>query len=80
MNPMTVGLGALIVAYGCYTAYARVKAPHRFHKLDAMKKFWGESAGLAIHFVGYTVVPIVVGIAMIIAGINGLSIIDVIKA
>ena len=80
MNPMTVGLGALIVAYGCYTAYARVKAPHQFHKLDAMKKFWGESAGVAIHFVGYTVVPIVVGIAMIIAGMNGLSIIDVMKA
>ena len=80
MNPMTVGLGALIVAYGCYTAYARVKAPHQFHKLDAMKKFWGESAGLAIHFVGYTVVPIVVGIAMIIAGMSGLSIIEVMKA
>lgn len=80
MNPMTVWLGALIVAYGCYTAYARVKAPHQFHKLDAMKKFWGESAGLAIHFVGYTVVPIVVGIAMIIAGMSGLSIIEVMKA
>ena len=80
MNPMTVGLGALIVAYGCYTAYARVKAPHQFHKLDAMKKFWEESAGVAIHFVGYTVVPIVVGIAMIVAGMNGLSIIDVMKA
>ena len=80
MNPMTVGLGALIVAYGCYTAYARVKAPHQFHKLDAMKKFWGESAGVAIHFVGYTVVPIVVGIAMIIAGMSGLSIIEVMKA
>jgi len=80
MNPITVGLGALIVAYGCYTAYARVKAPHQFHKLDAMKKFWGESAGVAIHFVGYTVVPIMVGVAMIIAGMNGLSIIDVMKA
>ena len=44
MNPMTVGLGALIVAYGCYTAYARV------------------------------------GIAMIVAGMNGLSIIDVMKS
>ena len=77
MNPMTVGLGALSVAYGCYTAYARVKAPHQFHKLDAMRKFWGERAGLAIHFVAYTVVPIVAGIAMVISGMNGLSIIDV---
>ena len=44
------------------------------------EKFWGEGAGVAIHFVAYTVVPIVVGIAMIIAGVNGLSIVDVMKA
>jgi hypothetical protein len=30
--------------------------------------------------VAYTVVPIVVGIAMIIAGVNGLSLVDVMKA
>jgi len=79
MNPMTIGFGALFVAYGCYTAYARAKAAHQFHKLEAMKKFWGESAGIAIHFVAYTVVPIISGIAMIIAGLNGLSIVDVMK-
>ena len=80
MNPMTIGLGTLVVAYGCYTAYARVRAPDQFHKLAAMKRLWGENAGFAIHFVAYTVVPIVVGIALIAAGVNGLSIVDVMKA
>lgn len=80
MNPVTVGLGALIVAYGCYTSYARVKAPQQWHKRKAMKEVWGESAGVAIHFVAYTVLPIITGIAMIIAGACGLSIVDVMKA
>lgn len=80
MAPLTIGIGALIIAYGLYTAYARARAPHQFHKLDAMKKFWGDGPGLAIHFVAYTVVPIAVGIAIIVAGVNGLSIMDVLRA
>ncbi len=37
MNALTIGIGTLIVAYGLYTAWARVKAPGQFHKLEAMK-------------------------------------------
>lgn len=80
MNHTTIGVGALVVAYGLYTAWGRVKAPAQFHKLQAMKKFWGDGPGLAIHFVAYTVVPIGVGIAVIVAGVNGLSVMDVLRA
>ncbi len=79
MDLMTAGIGALVVAYGCYTAYARMKAPQQFRKLEAMKKFWGVRAGIAIHVVAYTIVPILAGIAMIIADLNGLSVIDLMK-
>ena len=80
MNFPTIGIGALIVAYGCYTAWARVKAPQQFHKLEAMKKFWGDAPGLAIHFVSYTLVPIGVGVAIIVAGVNGLAVMDILRA
>jgi hypothetical protein len=80
MNPLTIGIGALIVAYGCYTAWARVKAPQQFHKLEAMKKFWGDGPGLAIHFVSYTLVPMGVGVAIIVAGVNGWSVVDLLRA
>ena len=77
MDPLTIGLGVAVAGYGCYTGYVRTKDPTKFGKLEAMKKFWGEKAGLAIHVVAYTVMPIVFGIALIVAGTRGLSIIDV---
>jgi hypothetical protein len=39
----------------------------------AMKKQWGESAGQAIHVVAYTVVPILFGLVLIVAGMKGVS-------
>lgn len=78
MDPLTIGLGVVAVGYGCYTGYLRKKDPSKFGKLEAMKKFWGEKAGLAIHFVAYTIIPIVFGIMLIVAGSRGLSIIGVI--
>ncbi len=45
----------------------------RIGKLEAMKKFWGEKAGLAVHVIGYTLVPMIVGISFVIAGIKGVA-------
>jgi len=39
-----------------------------------MKKFRGEKAGMAIHVVAYTVIPILFGIVLIITGLQGGSI------
>lgn len=79
MDPLTMGLGVAAAGYGCYTGYIRKKDPTKFGKLDAMKKFWGEKAGFAMHFVAYTIMPIAFGIVLIVAGSRGLSIIDVMK-
>jgi hypothetical protein len=79
MEPLTIGIGVAAAGYGCYTGYIRKKAPSKFGKLEAMKKFWGEKVGLSIHFVAYTVMPIVFGLVLIVAGSKGLSIIDVMR-
>lgn len=79
MDPLTIGLGVAAAGYGCYTGYIRKKDPTKFGKLDAMKKFWGDKVGFAMHFVAYTIMPIAFGIVLIVAGSRGLSIIDVMK-
>lgn len=74
MNYITLVIGILAFVYGVFSIFIRMKNPSKFAKLDAMKKFWGEKAGTAIHFIGYTVVPIIVGIVFIVLGLQGKSI------
>ena len=74
MNPVTIIIGAAALLYGCYTAYLRIKDPSKFSKLEAMKKFWGERAGMVVHIIGYTVVPICAGIYFIYLGFKGIAI------
>jgi hypothetical protein len=73
MNLMTVLIGVAALGFGLYTAYMRATNPAGFGKLEAMKNQWGEGAGNAIHLVAYTAVPIIFGILMILAGIQGVS-------
>ena len=73
MNPVTVLIGLAALGFGIYTAYVRATNPAKLGKLKAMKKQWGEGAGKAVHLVAYTVVPIIFGIVMIVAGIRGTS-------
>jgi len=37
----------------------RIKVPDKFGKLEARKKTCGEKTGFAIHFVGYSVIPMI---------------------
>jgi hypothetical protein len=74
MNLTTIALGVASVVYGLYTAWARWKTPEKFKKLEPMKKFWGERGGLAIHVFGYTIVPIVLGVGLIVNGVRGASV------
>jgi hypothetical protein len=73
MSPVTILIGAAALVFGIFTAYVRATNPARFGKLEAMKKQWGESAGRAIHVVAYTVVPILFGLVLIVAGMKGVS-------
>ena len=73
MNPVTVLIGVAALGFGIYTAYVRATNPAKLGKLEAMKKQWGEGTGKAVHLVAYTVVPIIFGIVMIVAGLRGVS-------
>jgi hypothetical protein len=60
-----VALGSAALLYGCYTFWLRTNHPERFGKLAAMKARWGDRVGLALHVGGYSVLPILFGLAMI---------------
>ena len=73
MDPVTVLIGAAALGFGIYTAYIRATNPAKLGKLDAMKKQWGEGVGTAVHVAAYSVLPVIFGIAMILAGMKGMS-------
>ena len=60
-------LGAGSIVYGLYTLIARQVTPEKFGKLQSMISRYGLKMGFSIHFVGYTVVPIVAGALMLVA-------------
>ena len=62
-------LGALMMVYGIVTLIIRKVAPDRFLKLEPMKKKWGEKAAVRIHVIGYTVLPLVACVVLIIRGL-----------
>ena len=74
MNPITILFGLASVAYGLYNAWARRKHPEKFRKLEPMKKLWGERGGPIVHVVGYTIMPIVLGVVLIVAWMRGGSV------
>lgn len=74
MEPVTTLIGAAALCFGIFTIYLRIQDPSKFKKLEAMKNQFGESAGLAIHFVAYSLIPIIAGIFFLIAGLQGKSV------
>lgn len=66
MTELIIGILALL--YGLYTIYLRARKDSKaWGKLEKMKDFYGEKTGAIIHFISYTVVPIVFGIIGIVA-------------
>jgi hypothetical protein len=63
-------LGAAALAYGLFTIYLRFTDPSKLGKLEPMKKQWGETAGTVIHWIGYTVMPLLLGAVLIFKGLN----------
>jgi hypothetical protein len=73
MNWITISIGVFAIGFGIYSTYVRLTNPQKFGKLEAMKQKFGTTAGTAIHTVAYSVVPIIAGIAFIIAGVRGVA-------
>ena len=61
MDPINVAIGVAAILYGFFTLVARQLRPTMFGKLGPMKEMWGPRTGVAIHVIGYTVMPIVFG-------------------
>jgi hypothetical protein len=74
MDPLSVGIGLAAIAFGCITFYMRTKNPAKFAKLEAMKARFGETVGLLVHTVAYSLVPIGFGVVAVLLGMNGRSI------
>ena len=73
MASLVFGIFALL--FGLYTIYLRItKDSQGLEKLDTMKKTYGEKAGLYIHIIFYTIVPIVIGLLGIAAYVLGIDI------
>lgn len=77
MDLITISIGGVMIFYGIYTLRTRTKAPEKFGKLKAMKERFGDDNGLALHITAYSIVPIVVGVLVSFAGLNGLSLLQI---
>lgn len=73
MDLLTMGIGGAICLYGIYTLVMRTRSPEKFGKLKVMQDKFGKDTGTALHISAYTVMPIVVGVLVLFAGLNGLS-------
>ncbi len=66
------GYAALAIGLLDLAVYAAhimgVKLPLSFWKLGPMQERWGKTAGTAVHFTGYVLAPIVLGLVLLRSG------------
>lgn len=55
-----------MIAYGVYTLLFRLFKPESFPKLARMEEAFGKVAGYIMHLVGYSLVPIGCGVALLL--------------
>jgi len=69
MHPhLAMGIFALYVVL---VSLARLLASREFPRLTAMKKAWGRSRGMLLHFLANVALPLVIGIVFMSRGIAG---------
>lgn len=76
MNPLTICVGVAAILYGLTTICLHFYRPSAFKKLPPMKQFWGETEGVVVHVLAYTIVPIVVGSYFVVGGFQGMTFFD----
>jgi hypothetical protein len=60
-------LGVLAIGYGLYSYMQRKTAPEKIEKLQTMIERNGEKMAHSIHLFGYTILPIIAGVLMLLA-------------
>ena len=78
MDWVTIGIGLLATGFGTFTLHLRSANPSSLRKLEPMKKVFGATIGNAIHFVAYSILPLVMGAMLIYLGVTGSSILEII--
>jgi hypothetical protein len=77
MNLATLAAGLLICAYALWALALRLQGKDaRFRKLGPMRQFWGPRLGSAIHYLGYVIAPLSVGMGVVIAGLKGINLLS----
>ncbi|MBN1242963.1 MAG: hypothetical protein JXA15_09700 [Spirochaetales bacterium] len=75
MNYTTIAVGVFALVYGIFILALRLRGKEAaFGKLALMKERFGPEAGSRIHFIGYVVLPLVLGAALVLAGLLGANI------
>jgi len=66
-------LGPAALLYGLFTLVLRFVAPQSrlFSKLEPMRTRWGHGPGTALHWFGYTLLPLFAGSVMVWASYFG---------
>ncbi len=57
--------------YVVIVSLVRIMADKEFFRVAAMKRIWGRTRGLAMHFISNVAVPLVCGIMFLTSGITG---------
>lgn len=71
MNPhIAMGIFALYVVL---VSLSRLMGSREFPRLTSMKKVWGRSRGIALHFLANVALPLVLGIVFMSRGIVGIG-------
>lgn len=68
MSSIMMGLFAFVIAF---VSLWRMMAETEFYRLTMMKRVFGRSRGLAVHFVVTVAVPVVLGIVFLTGGVSG---------
>lgn len=64
---LTVLIGILALGYGLFSLYARCSGHNEwFKKLPAMQEKFGYIAGLIIHWISYTMLPLIFGTLILV--------------
>ena len=66
-----VGLAILTIGYGIFTTVIRIVKPTMLKKYIYMQKKYGNRIGFIIHFVAYSLLPMLFGVLLIIKQVLG---------
>lgn len=74
MDPITLAIGGAAAVYGGATLVLRFVSPHRLKDYGPMRQRFGQTAGMVIHTVGYSLLPLGFGLFCIFLAATGGSI------